>query len=177
MTAPHVTRQEEMEMQSDPQEPNSPEGLEMEQLLCLQSPEKLAIIQDWQLTDKVRRALDLFCRIAAFTSDKEALIIVEDALAVLGPLTESLPSLENNQIPAGDKIGMREYDGFFGVIRTSETPALHWAFSLFMTYRNLLLNAEKGLSLTPTEWMALKASFGELAKLLRSAFNLETKED
>lgn len=131
--------------------------------LLLQPPEEIPGGIPADTTPEVHQALDVFCKISALTTDKQALALVEEALRIIGHTDETVPA-EGDLAPTTSKPTYEEYDRFFGVIRVTDRSARYTAVSLLVTYRNLLLEAEKGSSLAPSEWVALKASFKEMAE-------------
>jgi len=124
--------------------------------------------------DKLCTVLNLLRQALAETSQQRALITINQALDILGPVEvietgEILPT--NTSLKPSE---IDDYDQFFGLKHVqAREPAECLVASVITTYRALLeLNSSTSLELSNLELETIKTGFKSCVNLLARSFNL-----
>jgi hypothetical protein len=99
-----------------------------------------------------------------FTIDN-AIVLCEQAMSLLGPPEIIEKSTCEARRPKSEHEA-DAYDEYFPVVRVDGSPRHVFAWSLLSAFRDLLVEAKAGTSLTPVEWSVIRQGFVELALLI-----------
>lgn len=99
-----------------------------------------------------------------FTIDN-AIALCEQAMSLLRPPEIKVKSTCEASRPKSEREA-DAYDEYFPVVRVDGPPRHVFAWSLLSAFRDLLIEAKAGTSLTPVEWSVIRQGFVELALLI-----------